>query len=178
RGILFWDTVINESLPDCYADLGYKTLSTNPCGETPLRAYDSCRLLAINLFSSVVNPFTKAANLDFEVFKKHVAVAPRMMDDIIDWALENSDTIIQKTDEDPEEAEVKRIERNLWIEIRKKAEEGRRTGVGITAEGDMLAALGIRYGSKEGNEFSVNLHKTLALAAYRSSVELAKARGA
>ncbi len=177
-GILFWDTIIRESLPDCYADLGYKTLSTNPCGEIPLCAYDSCRLLAINLFSYVVNPFTKEAYFDFELFKKHVAVAQRMMDDIIDLELEKIDTIIQKIDEDPEEAEVKRIERNLWIEIRKKAEEGRRTGVGITAEGDMLAALGIRYGSKEGNEFSVDLHKTLALAAYRSSVELAKERGA
>src|SRR5690554_4747419 len=160
-GILFWDTIIRESLPDCYADLGYKTLSTNPCGEIPLCAYDSCRLLAINLFSYVVNPFTKEAYFDFELFKKHVAVAQRMMDDIIDLELEKVDTIIQKIDEDPEEAEVKRIERNLWIEIRKKAEEGRRTGVGITAEGDMLAALGIRYGSKEGNEFSVKIHKTL-----------------
>lgn len=177
-GILFWDTIIRESLPDCYADLGYKTLSTNPCGEIPLCAYDSCRLLAINLFSYVVNPFTSEAYFDFELFKKHVAVAQRMMDDIIDLELEKVDTIIQKIDEDPEEAEVKRIERNLWIEIRKKAEEGRRTGVGITAEGDMLAALGIRYGSKEGNEFSVKIHKTLALAAYRSSVELAKERGA
>src|SRR5690554_50571 len=177
-GILFWDTIIRESLPDYYADLGYKTLSTNPCGEIPLCAYDSCRLLAINLFSYVVNPFTKEAYFDFELFKKHVAVAQRMMDDIIDLELEKVDTIIQKIDEDPEEAEVKRIERNLWIEIRKKAEEGRRTGVGITAEGDMLAALGIRYGSKEGNEFSVKIHKTLALAAYRSSVELAKERGA
>lgn len=177
-GILFWDTIIRESLPDCYADLGYKTLSTNPCGEIPLCAYDSCRLLAINLFSYVVNPFTKEAYFDFELFKKHVAIAQRMMDDIIDLELEKIDTILQKIDEDPEEAEVKRIERNLWVEIRKKAEEGRRTGVGITAEGDMLAALGIRYGSKEGNEFSVNLHKTLALAAYRSSVEMAKERGA
>ncbi|HLT65178.1 MAG TPA: adenosylcobalamin-dependent ribonucleoside-diphosphate reductase, partial [Flavobacterium sp.] len=177
-GILFWDTIINESLPDCYADLGYKTLSTNPCGEIPLCAYDSCRLLAINLFSYVVNPFTSEAYFDFELFKKHVGIAQRMMDDIIDLELEKIDDIIQKIDEDPEDAEVKRIERNLWIEIRKKAEEGRRTGVGITAEGDMLAALGIRYGSAEGNEFSVNLHKTLALAAYRSSVEMAKERGA
>src|SRR5690554_2166098 len=177
-GILFWDTIIRESLPDCYADLGYKTLSTNPCGEIPLCAYDSCRLLAINLFSYVVNPFTKEAAFNFELFKKHVAIAQRMMDDIIDLELEKIDTIIQKIDEDPEEAEVKRIERNLWIEIRKKAEEGRRTGVGITAEGDMLAGLGIRYGSAEGNAFSVEIHKTLALAAYRSSVELAKERGA
>lgn len=177
-GILFWDTIIRESLPDCYADLGYKTLSTNPCGEIPLCAYDSCRLLAINLFSYVVNPFTKEAYFDFELFKKHVAIAQRMMDDIIDLELEKIDAIIQKIDEDPEDAEVKRIERNLWIEIRKKAEEGRRTGVGITAEGDMLAALNIRYGSKEGNEFSVKVHRTLALAAYRSSVEMAKERGA
>jgi len=177
-GILFWDTIINESLPDCYADLGYKTLSTNPCGEIPLCAYDSCRLLAINLFSYVVNPFTAEARFDFELFKKHVAIAQRMMDDIIDLELEKIDTIIEKIDQDPEDAEVKRIERNLWMEIRKKAEEGRRTGVGITAEGDMLAGLGIRYGSKEGNEFSVEIHKTLALAAYRSSVELAKERGA
>ncbi|HLW61997.1 MAG TPA: adenosylcobalamin-dependent ribonucleoside-diphosphate reductase, partial [Flavobacterium sp.] len=177
-GILFWDTIIRESLPDCYADLGYKTLSTNPCGEIPLCAYDSCRLLAINLFSYVVNPFTKEAYFDFELFKKHVAIAQRMMDDIIDLELEKIDAIIQKIDEDPEDAEVKRIERNLWIEIRKKAEEGRRTGVGITAEGDMLAALNIRYGSKEGNEFSVKVHKKLALAAYRSSVEMAKERGA
>ena len=177
-GILFWDTIINESLPDCYADLGYKTLSTNPCGEIPLCAYDSCRLLAINLFSYVENPFTKEASFNFELFKKHVGIAQRMMDDIIDLELEKIDTIIQKIDEDPEEAEVKRIERNLWIEIRKKADEGRRTGVGITAEGDMLAGLGIRYGSKEGNAFSVEIHKTLALAAYRSSVEMAKERGA
>lgn len=177
-GILFWDTIIKESLPDCYADLGYKTLSTNPCGEIPLCAYDSCRLLAINLFSYVENPFTEQAAFNFELFKKHVVIAQRMMDDIIDLELEKIDTIIQKIDQDPEEAEIKRIERNLWIEIRKKAEEGRRTGVGITAEGDMLAALNIRYGSKEGNEFSVKIHKTLALAAYRSSVEMAKERGA
>lgn len=177
-GILFWDTIIKESLPDCYADLGYKTLSTNPCGEIPLCAYDSCRLLAINLFSYVVNPFTADAYFDFDLFKKHVAIAQRMMDDIIDLELEKIDTIIQKIDEDPEDAEVKRIERNLWIEIRKKADEGRRTGVGITAEGDMLAALNIRYGSEEGNKFSENIHKTLALAAYRSSVEMAKERGA
>ncbi|HUH51643.1 MAG TPA: adenosylcobalamin-dependent ribonucleoside-diphosphate reductase [Flavobacterium sp.] len=176
-GILFWDTIIRESLPDCYADLGYKTLSTNPCGEIPLCAYDSCRLLAINLFSYVVHPFTKEAYFDFELFKEHVGYAQKMMDDIIDLELEKVDVIIQKIDQDPEDEEVKRIERNLWFEIRKKAEEGRRTGVGITAEGDMLAALGIRYGSEEGNAFSVNVHKTLALAAYRSSVEMAKERG-
>lgn len=176
-GILFWDTIIQESLPDCYADLGYKTLSTNPCGEIPLCAYDSCRLLAINLFSYVVNPFTKDAYFDFELFKEHVGYAQRMMDDIIDLELEKIDAIIAKIDEDPEDPEIKRVERNLWVEIRIKAEEGRRTGLGITAEGDMLAALGIRYGSPEGNEFSVKIHKTLALAAYRSSVEMAKERG-
>lgn len=177
-GILFWDTIINESLPDCYADLGYKTVSTNPCGEIPLCPYDSCRLLAINLFSYVENPFTKEAKFNFELFKKHVAIAQRMMDDIIDLELEKIDAILVKIDQDPEEEEVKRIEKNLWLEIRKKANEGRRTGVGITAEGDMLAALGIRYGSAEGNDFSVNIHKTLALAAYRSSVDMAKERGA
>lgn len=177
-GILFWDTIIKESLPDCYADLGYKTLSTNPCGEIPLCAYDSCRLLAINLFSYVVNPFTEEAYFDFELFKKHVGYAQRMMDDIIDLELEKVDDILAKIDADPEDEEVKRVERNLWMEIRNKAREGRRTGVGITAEGDMLAALGIRYGSEKGNDFSVNVHKTLALAAYRSSVEMAKERGA
>ena len=177
-GILFWDTIIRESLPDCYADLGYKTLSTNPCGEIPLCAYDSCRLLAINLFSYVVNPFTKEAYFDFELFKKHVGYAQRMMDDIIDLELEKVDAILTKIDKEPEDEETKRVERNLWLEIKKKAQEGRRTGVGITAEGDMLAALGIRYGSEEGNDFSVNVHKTLALAAYRSSVEMAKERGA
>ncbi len=177
-GILFWDTIIRESLPDCYADLGYETISTNPCGEIPLCPYDSCRLLAINLFSYVKNPFTKEAYFDFELFKEHVGYAQRMMDDIIDLELEKVDTILAKIDKDPEDDEIKRTERNLWLEIRKKAKEGRRTGVGITAEGDMLAALGIRYGSKEGNEFSVNVHKTLALAAYRSSVEMAKERGA
>lgn len=177
-GILFWDTIIKESLPDCYSDLGYKTISTNPCGEIPLCPYDSCRLLAINLFSYVVNPFTKDAYFDFDLFKKHVGYAQRMMDDIIDLELEKVDAILEKIDADPEETEVKRTEKHLWLEIRNKAREGRRTGVGITAEGDMLAALGIRYGSEEGNNFSVNIHKTLALAAYRSSVEMAKERGA
>ncbi len=177
-GILFWDTIIKESLPDCYSDLGYKTISTNPCGEIPLCPYDSCRLLAINLFSYVVNPFTKEAYFDFELFKKHVAYAQRMMDDIIDLELEKVDDILRKIDEDPEDEEIKRVERNLWLEIKKKAQEGRRTGVGITAEGDMLAALGIRYGSNEGNGFSVKIHKTLALAAYRSSVTMAQERGA
>jgi len=177
-GILFWDTIIKESIPDCYADLGYKTLSTNPCGEIPLCAYDSCRLLAINLYSYVINPFTKEAYFDMELFKKHVAIAQRMMDDIIDLELEKVDEIIHKIEIDPEDEEVKRIEKNLWLEIRKKAEEGRRTGVGITAEGDMLAALNIRYGSDQGNEFSELVHKNLALAAYRASVEMAKERGA
>lgn len=177
-GILFWDTIIRESLPDCYADLGYKTISTNPCGEIPLCPYDSCRLLAINLFSYVVNPFTKEAYFDFELFKKHAGYAQRMMDDIIDLELEKVEAILVKIDADPEEEEIKRTEKNLWLEIRNKASEGRRTGLGITAEGDMLAALGIRYGSKEGNEFTENIHKTLALAAYRSSVEMAKERGA
>jgi ribonucleoside-diphosphate reductase alpha chain len=177
-GILFWDTIINESVPDCYADLGYKTVSTNPCGEIPLCPYDSCRLLAINLFSYVEQPFTKEATFNFELFKKHVAFAQRIMDDIIDLELEKIDVILKKIDADPEIDEVKATERNLWVNIRTKAEEGRRTGVGITAEGDMLAGLGIQYGSKKGNEFSVEVHKTLALAAYRASVDLAKERGA
>ncbi|ULC58768.1 adenosylcobalamin-dependent ribonucleoside-diphosphate reductase [Flaviramulus sp. BrNp1-15] len=177
-GILFWDTIINESIPDCYADLGYKTVSTNPCGEIPLCPYDSCRLLAINLFSYVENPFTNKANFNFKLFKKHVAIAQRIMDDIIDLELEKIDKILEKIDSDPEFDEIKRIERNLWINIKHKAEEGRRTGVGITAEGDMLAALGIQYGSKKGNEFSLKVHKTIAIEAYRASVNLAKERGA
>lgn len=177
-GILFWDTIIRESLPDCYADLGYKTVSTNPCGEIPLCPYDSCRLLAINLFSYVENPFTEQAVFNTELFKKHVAVAQRMMDDIIDLELEKIDAILAKIQSDPEDDETKRIEYNLWVEIRKKAKEGRRTGIGITAEGDMLAALGLRYGSDEGTEFSVEVHKTLAIEAYRGSVQTAKERGA
>jgi ribonucleoside-diphosphate reductase alpha chain len=177
-GILFWDTIIRESLPDCYADLGYKTVSTNPCGEIPLCPYDSCRLLAINLYAYVVNPYTPEAHFDFELFKKHVAIAQRMMDDIIDLELEKIDAILAKIDEDPEDEEVKRIEKNLWLEIRLKAREGRRTGVGITAEGDMLAALGIQYGSEEGIAFSVQVHQTLAMEAYRSSMVMAKERGA
>jgi ribonucleoside-diphosphate reductase alpha chain len=177
-GILFWDTIINESIPDCYADLGYKTVSTNPCGEIPLCPYDSCRLLAINLFSYVYNPFTDKASFDFDLFKEHVKVAQRIMDDIIDLELEKIDMILQKIDEDPELDEVKAVERNLWINIRKKSEEGRRTGIGITAEGDMLAALGIQYGSEDGNAFSLEIHKTLAIEAYRGSVNLAKERGA
>ncbi|WP_332033786.1 adenosylcobalamin-dependent ribonucleoside-diphosphate reductase [Kaistella sp.] len=177
-GVLFWDTIIRESLPDCYADLGYETVSTNPCGEIPLCPYDSCRLLAVNLFSYVENPFTKKAKFNFELFKEHVGFAQRMMDDIIDLEIEKIDAIIHKIDSDPESNEIKATEKNLWIKIRKKTIEGRRTGVGITAEGDMLAALNIQYGSKEGNEFSTLVHKTLALAAYRSSVEMAKERGA
>ncbi|MBC3759524.1 adenosylcobalamin-dependent ribonucleoside-diphosphate reductase [Hyunsoonleella sp. SJ7] len=177
-GILFWDTIAKESVPDCYADLGYKTVSTNPCGEIPLCPYDSCRLLAINLFSYVEEPFTKNATFNFDLFKEHVAYAQRIMDDIIDLELEKIDVILKKIDEDPEEDEVKAVERNLWLNIRKKAYEGRRTGIGITAEGDMLAALGLRYGSEEGNAFSVELHKTIALEAYRGSVNLAKERGA
>lgn len=177
-GILFWDTIINESVPDCYADLGYKTVSTNPCGEIPLCPYDSCRLLAINLFSYVENPFTENASFNFDLFKKHVAFAQRIMDDIIDLELEKIDNILKKIDADPELDEVKAIERNLWVNIKTKAKEGRRTGVGITAEGDMLAALGIQYGSEKGNAFSLEVHKTIAIEAYRASVHLAKERGA
>lgn len=177
-GVLFWDTIIKESLPDCYADLGYETVSTNPCGEIPLCPYDSCRLLAVNLFSYVENPFTKKAKFNFELFKKHVGYAQRMMDDIIDLEMEKIDAILLKIDSDPEGNEIKATEKNLWTKIRQKTIEGRRTGVGITAEGDMLAALNIQYGSKEGNEFSTLVHKTLALAAYRSSVDMAKERGA
>lgn len=177
-GILFWDTIINESVPDCYADLGYKTVSTNPCGEIPLCPYDSCRLLAINLFSYVENPFTKKAEFNFELFKKHIVIAQKIMDDIIDLELEKVDAILAKIDADPQTDEVKSVERNLWLNIKRKAEEGRRTGIGITAEGDMLAALSIKYGSKEGNDFSVKIHKTLALEAYRASVYTAKDRGA
>lgn len=177
-GILFWDTIINESVPDCYADLGYRTVSTNPCGEIPLCPYDSCRLLAINLFSYVEEPFTKKAFFNFELFKKHIAIAQRIMDDIIDLELEKVDAIIEKIDADPQNAEIKAVERNLWKNIQRKAEEGRRTGIGITAEGDMLAALGIKYGSPEGIDFSVEIHKTVALEAYRASVYAAKERGA
>ncbi|APZ46287.1 ribonucleoside-diphosphate reductase, adenosylcobalamin-dependent [Polaribacter reichenbachii] len=177
-GILFWDTIINESVPDCYADLGYKTVSTNPCGEIPLCPYDSCRLLAMNLFSYVENPFTDKAEFNFELFKKHIVIAQKMMDDIIDLELEKIDGILVKIDADPETDNVKATERNLWLNIRKKAYEGRRTGIGITAEGDMLAALGIRYGSDKGNEFSTEVHKILGVETYRASVNLAKERGA
>ena len=177
-GILFWDTIIKESVPDCYSDLGYKTVSTNPCGEIPLCPYDSCRLLAINLFSYVEEPFTKKASFNFELFKKHLNIAQRIMDDIIDLELEKIDAIIAKIDADPQSEEIKAVERRLWLNIQKKANEGRRTGIGITAEGDMLAALNIKYGSTEGIDFSVKIHKTLALEAYRASVNTAKERGA
>lgn len=177
-GVLFWDTIIRESVPDCYSDLGYATVSTNPCGEIPLCPYDSCRLLAINLYSYVENPFTANASFNFDLYKEHVGLAQRMMDDIIDLELEKIDAILAKIDADPESDELKRVERNLWKNIRKKSEEGRRTGIGITAEGDMLAALGLRYGSDEATNFSVEVHKTLALEAYKSSTYLAKERGA
>jgi ribonucleoside-diphosphate reductase alpha chain len=177
-GVLFWDTIIRESVPDCYADLGYATVSTNPCGEIPLCPYDSCRLLAINLYSYVDNSFTEKATFDFELYKEHVGLAQRMMDDIIDLELEKIDAIIAKINADPEIEEIKRVEKNLWSNIRKKAEEGRRTGIGITAEGDMLAGLGLRYGSDEATSFSVDIHKTLALEAYKASTYLAKERGA
>ncbi len=177
-GILFWDTIERESVPDCYADLGYKTVSTNPCGEIPLCPYDSCRLLAINLYGYVENPFTPKAYFNFGLFKEHVALAQRIMDDIIDLELEKIDAIIGKIDADPEGGEIKRVERELWQNIKTKANEGRRTGVGITAEGDMIAALGMRYGSDEAIDFSVQVHKTIAIEAYRSSVHLAKERGA
>jgi ribonucleoside-diphosphate reductase alpha chain len=177
-GVLFWDTIIRESVPDCYADLGYATVSTNPCGEIPLCPYDSCRLLAINLFSYVNNPFTGNAEFDFELYKEHVGLAQRMMDDIIDLELEKIDAILAKINADPEIEELKNVEKNLWKNIRKKAEEGRRTGIGITAEGDMLAGLGLRYGSDEAINFSIDVHKTLALETYKSSTYLAKERGA
>ncbi|MEX0812183.1 MAG: adenosylcobalamin-dependent ribonucleoside-diphosphate reductase [Chitinophagales bacterium] len=177
-GILFWDTIINEAIPDCYSDLGFKTVSTNPCGEIPLCPYDSCRLLAINLYSYVKNPFEKNAEFDTKLFKEHVHMAQRIMDDIVDLEVEKIDHILEKIEADPEDPEIKRIEHRLWKNIRKKCRQGRRTGVGITAEGDMLAALGIRYGSDKSIKYSENLHKTLATEAYRSSVEMAKERGA
>ncbi len=177
-GILFWDTITNESVPDCYADLGYKTVSTNPCGEIPLCPYDSCRLLAINLYSYVVNPFQSDAYFDFELFRKHVGVAQRIMDDIIDLEMEKIDLILAKISSDPESLEIKNTEIQLWNKIKSKTEQGRRTGVGTTAEGDMLAALGLRYGTDEATDFSEEVHKSLALAAYRSSVTMAKERGA
>ncbi|MDR2908116.1 MAG: adenosylcobalamin-dependent ribonucleoside-diphosphate reductase, partial [Bacteroidales bacterium] len=177
-GVLFWDTITNESVPDCYADLGFKTVSTNPCGEIPLCTYDSCRLIAINLYSYVENPFTENAKFNMELFRDHVQKAQRLMDDIIDLELENVDKILAKIDADPEEAEIKRIEKNLWLNIKMKSMEGRRTGLGITAEGDMLAALGLRYGSEDATNFSTEVHKNLAVNAYASSVAMAKERGA
>ncbi len=177
-GILFWDTIINESIPDCYADLGFRTVSTNPCGEIPLCPYDSCRLLAINLYSYVNEPFTKNATFDFDKFKKHVAISMRMMDDIIDLESEKIDAIIKKIEADPESNEVKRVEINLWKNIQEKTLKGRRTGVGITAEGDMLAALGLQYGTKNATDFSVKIHQEIAVEAYRASVVMAKERGA
>ena len=177
-GVLFWDTITRESVPDCYADLGFRTISTNPCGEIPLCPYDSCRLLAVNLYSYVVNPFTKDAYFDFDLFKKHIASAQRLMDDIIDLEMEKIEKILSKIKSDPETDEVKQTELNLWNKIRTKTLKGRRTGVGTTAEGDMLAALGYTYGTEEATSFSEKVHKTLALAAYNSSVNLAKERGA
>ncbi|MBO5863492.1 MAG: adenosylcobalamin-dependent ribonucleoside-diphosphate reductase, partial [Paludibacteraceae bacterium] len=177
-GVLFWDTIIRESVPDCYADLNFRTVSTNPCGEIPLCPYDSCRLLAINLYSYVKNPFTPEAMFDFALFRQHVRVAQRIMDDIIDLELEMIDKILKKVEADPESDEVKQTERNLWLKIKKKSAQGRRTGVGTTAEGDMLAALGLTYGTADAINFSERVHKTLAVEAYRSSVEMAKERGA
>lgn len=176
-GVLFWDTVIRESIPDCYSDLGFRTVSTNPCGEIPLCPYDSCRLLAINLYSYVENPFTKQAKFNFELFKKHAGLALRIMDDIVDLEIEKIDKIIRKIESDPESMETKRVEFELWKKIKTKCLSGRRTGVGITAEGDMFAALGMRYGTDEALDFSVQVHKTLAIECFRSSVQLAKDRG-
>jgi ribonucleoside-diphosphate reductase alpha chain len=177
-GVLFWDTITRESVPDCYADLGFRTISTNPCGEIPLCPYDSCRLLAINLYSYVKNPFTSHAHFDFDLFKVHIAKAQRIMDDIIDLEMEKIDKILEKIDSDPETLEVRGPERHLWEKIKRKTLMGRRTGVGTTAEGDMLAALGLRYGTPEATDFSEEVHKQLALAAYGSSINMAKERGA
>jgi ribonucleoside-diphosphate reductase alpha chain len=177
-GVLFWDTITRESVPDCYADLGFRTISTNPCGEIPLCPYDSCRLIAVNLYSYVVNPFTKDAYFDFDLFSEHIGYAQRMMDDIIDLEMEKIETIIAKIATDPETDEVKQTELNLWTKIRTKTLKGRRTGVGTTAEGDMVAAMGLRYGTNEATKFSVSVHRALALAAYRSSVVMAQERGA
>ncbi len=177
-GVLFWDTITRESIPDCYADLGFKTVSTNPCGEIPLCPYDSCRLLSINLYSYVINPFTEKAYFDYDLFRKHVGYAMRIMDDIVDMELEKIEMIMDKVQKDPQSAEVKQTELHLWEKIKNKSSLGRRTGVGITAEGDMIAAMGLRYGTQEATDFSVGVHKALALSAYRSSVEMAKERGA
>ena len=177
-GVLFWDTIIRESVPDCYADLGFQTISTNPCGEIPLCPYDSCRLVAINLYSYVRNPFTPEADFDFELFRRHMRIAQRVMDDIIDLEMEKIDRIIEKIESDPETAEVKQTELNLWKKIRSKTLLGRRTGCGTTGEGDMLAALGLRYGTREATDFSTRVHRELALAYYRASVDCARQRGA
>ena len=177
-GVLFWDTITRESVPDCYADLGYRTVSTNPCGEIPLCPYDSCRLLAINMYSYVKNPFTPEASFDFELFEKHVQLAQRIMDDIIDLEMEKIDKILEKIQSDQENDDIKNTEFQLWEKIKAKTSQGRRTGVGTTAEGDMLASLGLRYGTDEAIDFSEKVHKTVALAAYRSSVNMAKERGA
>ena len=175
---MFWDTIIRESIPDCYADEGFTTVATNPCGEIPLCPYDSCRLLAINLLSYVDKPFTKEASFNFEKFKQHVEKAMRMMDDIIDLELEKIELIINKIAADPEDEDIRRVELELWKKIRTMARKGRRTGLGITAEGDMLAALGLRYGTPEATAFAVKVQKTLALEAYRASVKMAAERGA
>ena len=177
-GVLFWDTIIRESIPDCYADLGFRTVSTNPCGEIPLCPYDSCRLLSVNLYSYVENPFTPEARFNFDLFRQHVAKAQRIMDDIVDLELEKIDLIMNKIKHDPQCDDIKHAEYHLWEKIKDKSSKGRRTGVGITAEGDMLAAMGLRYGTQEATDFSVEVHRTLALAAYRSSVVMAQERGA
>ena len=177
-GVLFWDTILRESIPDCYADLGFETVSTNPCGEIPLCPYDSCRLLAINLYSYVVNPYTPEAYFDYDLFRKHVMLAQRLMDDIIDLEQEKIDRIIDKIKSDPQSDEVKHTELHLWEKIKRKTAQGRRTGVGITAEGDMIAAMDLRYGTQEATDMAVNVQRTLALAAYRSSVTMAAERGA
>ena len=177
-GVLFWDTILRESVPDCYADFGYRTVSTNPCGEIPLCPYDSCRLQAINLYSYVDNPFTPQARFNFDLFREHVMKGQRLMDDLIDLELEKVDKILHKIESDPESEEIKQVEHNLWLNIKMKCLEGRRSGFGITAEGDMLAALGLRYGSEEATDFAVKVQQTLCCAAYRSSVVMARERGA
>ncbi|WP_314646884.1 adenosylcobalamin-dependent ribonucleoside-diphosphate reductase [Prevotella multiformis] len=176
-GVLFWDTILRESIPDCYADLGFQTVSTNPCGEIPLCPYDSCRLLSLNLYSYVIDPFTDHARFDFDLFSRHVQLAQRIMDDIVDLELEKIELIMEKIRRDPQSDEVKQTEYHLWEKIKEKSGKGRRTGVGITAEGDMIAAMGLRYGTQEATDFAVSVHRTLALNAYRSSVTMAKERG-
>lgn len=177
-GVLFWDTIIRESIPDCYADLGFRTVSTNPCGEIPLCPYDSCRLLSLNLYSYVIDPFTDHARFDFDLFSKHAQLAQRIMDDIVDLEMEKIDLIMKKVKSDPQVDEVKEAEYHLWEKIKDKSGKGRRTGVGITAEGDMIAAMGLRYGTQIATDFAVDVHRALALNAYRSSVRMAEERGA